>query len=208
MFKVLRHIICPIAHGLVYSNYFFPYVHTRSHSSSETKGGLFFILLQNYWAPLGFSQGLSHPKETWKLAHGSNLQGNDWQAPSQKVWWYLCYEAFHFGGDPQLARGALFQKGCYMLDIPARLPHAGCGTTLEKQTQEVAGREELVEIMGRTWVQGTERGWMLPTGKQKWFYCHKQLKNCCPPFFVMMITLDVSETRAASEPQCWEGFGR
>lgn len=44
MFIVLRHIICPIAHGFVYCNYFFPYVHIGSDSSTETKRVLFFPL--------------------------------------------------------------------------------------------------------------------------------------------------------------------
>lgn len=83
MFIVLRHIICPIAHGFVYSNYFFPYVHIGSHSSSETKRVWFFVPLQHYWGPLGFWRGLSRPgEEPWEHARGSNLCRSCWQAPS------------------------------------------------------------------------------------------------------------------------------
>lgn len=74
----------------------------------------------------------------------------------------------------------LYSKtGCYVLYIPARLLRADCGRTWEKQMQEVAGPAKVGRGYGQGLSAGTERGWMLPTDKQKWFYCHEQLKNCC-----------------------------
>lgn len=78
------------------------------------------------------------------------------------------------------------------LDIPPRLPLAGCRRTRKKQTQEVAGPAKVGRVCGQRLSAGTERGWVLPSEKQISFYCHKQLRNCCPPFFLVMITLDVS----------------
>lgn len=110
MFIVLRHIICPIAHGFVYCNYFFPYVHIGSDSSSETKRVLFFAL----WGLLGFWQGLSHPEEeSWN--HAGSTERSGWWAP------FLHHRAFHFEQDSQLTHGALPQKGWCTMYIPTRL---------------------------------------------------------------------------------------
>lgn len=74
----------------------------------------------------------------------------------------------------------IFQQDCLTLSVKE----------LDKnRPRKLLDQLKLVEYMGRAWVQ-EQRGWMLPTDKQKCFYCHKQLKNCCPTFFLVEISLD------------------
>lgn len=77
----------------------------------------------------------------------------------------------------------IFHQGSLLLAV---------GELGKKQTQEVAGPAKVGRVYGQRVSAGMERGWMLPSEKQISFYCHKQLRNCCPPFFLVMITLDVS----------------
>lgn len=107
----------------------FSHMYTLGHIPALRQRGVCFLSLCRTTEVLWASHKACHIPKRPEMVTCKEMT---WQAPSQKAWWYLCYEAFHFGCDPQPAQGALFQKGCYTLEIPARLPHAGCGRTWKK----------------------------------------------------------------------------
>lgn len=185
-----------------------PIIFSHMYTLGLRQRGVYFLFLYRTTEVLWASHKACHiPKRPENFPMAVTCKGMTDRLPVRRsgdtsamkifilVWSSACPWCFI---PKQGAMCCIFQQGCFVQTV---------GELGKNKCRKLLDQLKWVEVMGRAWVQEQRGDGCCPQISKNGFTVMSSWRIAVS-FLFATITLDVSETRAASEPQCWEGFGK